>query len=356
MLADIASPVWGRKTFAAPLAHALGRRGIHYGWLMVALIFVFSMCAAASMSIPGVLLTPISRDLGWSIGELSGPLGLRMALFGLVAPFAGGLIMLHGPRKVLIGSAVLLIAGLLVAATMTAKWQLWIGLGIAMGVATWHDGAGDGHDDRHALVHRTPWHGAGCAGRGQRHRPVDLPDARGVDRQHVWLADGAAAACLCDRGPCVADHDARRRPAVGYSARTLWRDSRRARSAAANGQRVRPEPRHAADGVTVAGVLGADLHLLRLWRVELRPDAALRHAVRRLRDQPDDLHEFAGHDRGVRPVRHARLGMVVGPVRQSLAAGGVLRLPRAGTSLAAISAVSPCSGCRSLRCSTGSTS
>ncbi len=135
MLANIALPVWGRKTFAAPLAHALGRRGIHYGWLMVALIFVFSMCAAASMSIPGVLLTPISHDLGWSIGELSGPLGLRMALFGLVAPFAGGLIMLHGPRKVLIGSAALLIAGLLVAATMTAKWQLWIGLGIAMGVA-----------------------------------------------------------------------------------------------------------------------------------------------------------------------------------------------------------------------------
>ena len=135
MLADIVSPVWGRKTFAAPLARALGSRGIHYGWLMVGLVFIFSMCAAAAMSIPGVLLTPISRDLGWSIGELAGPLGLRMALFGLVAPFAGGLIMLHGPRKVLIGSGMLLIAGLLVAATMTAKWQLWVGLGIAMGVA-----------------------------------------------------------------------------------------------------------------------------------------------------------------------------------------------------------------------------
>jgi predicted MFS family arabinose efflux permease len=82
-----------------------------------------------------VLLTPISKDLGWSIGELSGPLGLRVTLFGLVAPFAGGLILLHGPRKVITWSAGLLIMGLLMAITMTAKWQLWLSLGIVLGIA-----------------------------------------------------------------------------------------------------------------------------------------------------------------------------------------------------------------------------
>ena len=102
---------------------------------MVALTFLFNVCAAGAMSIPGVLLTPISTDLGWSIGELSGPLGLRMALFGLVAPFAGGLILLYGPRRVLTWSAILLIAGLVVAITMTTRWQLWLALGIALGVA-----------------------------------------------------------------------------------------------------------------------------------------------------------------------------------------------------------------------------
>jgi MFS family permease len=124
-----------RDTFAAAAARVMAARGIHYGWVMVGLIFLFGMCSAAAMSIPGVLLKPISDDLGWSIGELSGPLGLRMALFGLAAPFAGGLIVLYGPRKVLICSGALLIAGLLVAITMTARWQLWIGLGVAMGIA-----------------------------------------------------------------------------------------------------------------------------------------------------------------------------------------------------------------------------
>ena len=135
MVTNTAPQRLGTKTIAAMVAHALAARGIHYGWLMVGLTFLLGMCLAGAMSIPGILLKPISDDLGWSIAELSGPLGLRMTLFGLVAPFAGGLILLYGPRKVLMGSAILLIAGLLVAITMTARWQLWIALGIAMGIA-----------------------------------------------------------------------------------------------------------------------------------------------------------------------------------------------------------------------------
>jgi predicted MFS family arabinose efflux permease len=120
---------------AAAIAGALTRRGIHYGWLMVALTFLFNMGAAGAMSIPGVLLKPMSHDLGWSIAVLSGPLGLRMALFGLMAPFAGGLILRYGPRRILMASAALLIAGLFVAMTTTERWQLWISLGVAMGIA-----------------------------------------------------------------------------------------------------------------------------------------------------------------------------------------------------------------------------
>jgi sugar phosphate permease len=121
--------------FANALARSLTTRGIHYGWVMVALTFGYVLCSSAVMSIPGVLLLPISREFGWSIGELSGPLGLRMALFGMVAPFAGALMLRYGPRAVLAGSAVLLITGMLLAMTMTARWQLWLSLGVILGVA-----------------------------------------------------------------------------------------------------------------------------------------------------------------------------------------------------------------------------
>jgi predicted MFS family arabinose efflux permease len=125
----------GDILFAKPLARHLANRGIHYGWVMVALTFAYVICSSAVLSIPSILLTPISREFGWSIGELSGPLGLRMALFGMIAPFAGALMMRYGPRNVLTGSAVLLIAGMLLAMTMASRWQLWLSFGVILGVA-----------------------------------------------------------------------------------------------------------------------------------------------------------------------------------------------------------------------------
>jgi sugar phosphate permease len=123
------------KMLATHLSRLLAARGIHYGWVMAALTFGYVICSSGVSSIPSVLLVPMSREFGWSIGELSGPLGLRMALFGLVAPFAGALMLRYGPRAVLSASAVLLIAGLLIAVTMTTRFQLWLSIGVILGVA-----------------------------------------------------------------------------------------------------------------------------------------------------------------------------------------------------------------------------
>lgn len=119
----------------SPLARALAARGIHYGWAMVALTFFYALFSSAAMGVPSVLILPMSKDLGWSIGELSAPQGLRMALFGLAAPFAGGLMLRYGPRRMVLLSGLLLIAGLGVSITTTEKWQLWLGMGILLGVA-----------------------------------------------------------------------------------------------------------------------------------------------------------------------------------------------------------------------------
>ena len=38
---------------AAPLARWLADRGIHYGWVMVALTFLTALCSAAAVGMPG---------------------------------------------------------------------------------------------------------------------------------------------------------------------------------------------------------------------------------------------------------------------------------------------------------------
>jgi MFS family permease len=85
--------------------------------------------------VPGVLILWMSRDLGLSIGDLSSPQGLRLALFGLIAPFAGGLMLRFGPRQMITIASCMLLTGLLLAATSTALWQIWLGIGIVLGIA-----------------------------------------------------------------------------------------------------------------------------------------------------------------------------------------------------------------------------
>ena len=76
-------------TALPPLARALAARGIHYGWVMVALTFAFAVFSSSALGVPSVLIVPMAQELGWTIGELSAPQGLRLALFGLAAPLAG---------------------------------------------------------------------------------------------------------------------------------------------------------------------------------------------------------------------------------------------------------------------------
>jgi sugar phosphate permease len=119
----------------APLARALAARDIHYGWVMVALTFVYAVFSSSALGVPSVLIVPMSQDLGWTIGELSAPHGLRLALFGLCAPLAGGLMLKYGPRRMVMLSGALLIVGLVVSMSITEKWQLWLGMGFLLGVA-----------------------------------------------------------------------------------------------------------------------------------------------------------------------------------------------------------------------------
>jgi predicted MFS family arabinose efflux permease len=107
----------------------------HYAWTMLVLTFLYAMFSTSAMGVPAVLILPMSKELGWSIGELAAPQGLRVALFGLCAPLAGGLMIRYGVRRMVAISGALLMAGLLVSITMTQKWQLWLGMGVMLGVA-----------------------------------------------------------------------------------------------------------------------------------------------------------------------------------------------------------------------------
>lgn len=101
------------KMLSTSLARVLSARGIHYGWVMVALAMGYGMCSSATLSIPGVLLVPMSAEFGWSWIYASHQLGAgAMALAAgesrdalasyLPAFFAAGLLCLVATLSLLL--------------------------------------------------------------------------------------------------------------------------------------------------------------------------------------------------------------------------------------------------------------
>src|ERR1700736_1589706 len=117
------------------LASYAAARNVHYGWVVAALAFFYILFASSAVGIPSVLIRPISDELGLTISELSASQGVRFALFGLVAPFAGGLMLRYGPRRMVALSGVLTLLGLLLTVTMTTPFQMWLGFGVLLGLA-----------------------------------------------------------------------------------------------------------------------------------------------------------------------------------------------------------------------------
>ena len=105
---------------AQALARRLSRAGIHYGWAIVAIVFLLALTTAGCMGISGALIIPLTKEFGWSTEQISVALALRIVLFGLMAPFTAALIDKYGLRVVLIALALIEI-GLIGALVMTGS-------------------------------------------------------------------------------------------------------------------------------------------------------------------------------------------------------------------------------------------
>ena len=118
------------------LAPAMAKRGLFYGWAVAGATFLVMLATAAAMGAPGVIIQPLEKEFGWSTAEISGALSVRLALFGLIAPFAAAFINRFGVRAVVVAAIAMIAAGLLASMAMTQVWQLVALWGVVVGVGT----------------------------------------------------------------------------------------------------------------------------------------------------------------------------------------------------------------------------
>ncbi len=61
------------------------------------------LATAGVMGAPGVFIGPLEKEFGWSAADISAALAVRLALYGLIAPFAAAFINRFGVRTVVGG-------------------------------------------------------------------------------------------------------------------------------------------------------------------------------------------------------------------------------------------------------------
>jgi MFS family permease len=117
-----------------PVARLFARAGIHSAWVVAFVTFFAALVAAGAAGSVGVMMLPLQMEFGWTAAEISSALGLRLALLGLVAPFAAALFNRFGLRPVMIASLVMISAGMGASVLMTDLWQLVALWGVTVGV------------------------------------------------------------------------------------------------------------------------------------------------------------------------------------------------------------------------------
>jgi sugar phosphate permease len=127
----------GLMMLSEPFARFLSDRGIHYAWVIAAVTFAVMLSTAAAVGMPGVLIRPLQTEFGWSLSSISGPLALRLILFGAMAPFSAALMLRYGVRRVVLTALALIVAGLGGAIlALQSIWELWALWGGVVGFGT----------------------------------------------------------------------------------------------------------------------------------------------------------------------------------------------------------------------------
>jgi len=109
---------------------------VHYAWVVVAVMFLVILAAVGVRSTPGVLIVPLQRAFGWNAALISGAVSLNFLVFGVVGPFATGMIQVIGLKRTVVYSMALLAVGAGLSTFVTEIWQLYLTWGVLVGLGT----------------------------------------------------------------------------------------------------------------------------------------------------------------------------------------------------------------------------
>ena len=114
----------------------MARRRPHSAWIVLAVTFFALLAGAGIRATPSVLIVPLEEEFGWTRSTISLAISLNIFLYGLMGPFAGGLMQRLGIRRTTLGALTLLATGVALATQVTRPWQLVLVWGLLVGTGS----------------------------------------------------------------------------------------------------------------------------------------------------------------------------------------------------------------------------
>ena len=105
-----------------------------YGWVNLAVMFFFNIAVMLMMMAFAFFLPYWVKEFGWSRGLASGAQTVSIILSGIAAPMVAIFIMKQGTRKAIVIGNILCVAGLVMLAYQQHIWQLYVGVGVLLGL------------------------------------------------------------------------------------------------------------------------------------------------------------------------------------------------------------------------------
>ena len=114
----------------------LDKAGIHYAWVMAAIVFLFTLATSTITSAPQILILPITEAHGWDISDVSIATGLMYFMTAMLCPIGAPLMLRIGVINVVLIVILLEVIGLLCTVLAFEKWHLLVSIGLFLGIAS----------------------------------------------------------------------------------------------------------------------------------------------------------------------------------------------------------------------------
>jgi MFS family permease len=105
-----------------------------YGWVNLGVMFLFNIILFPMMISFMFFLRYWVREFDWSRGLASGAQAVSVIVMGFAAPLVAILIMKQGAKRAIVGGNLLCVAGLILLSYQNHIWQLYLGVGVLLGL------------------------------------------------------------------------------------------------------------------------------------------------------------------------------------------------------------------------------